>query len=207
MGSRKRNVLSSSTCQIYMELPQLSPTLAIDKSVICLKNLSPTYDMILGLDLIIELGLMIDGKNKCLHYEHLQVPFEKTEGEHHVNSWKTGIKEPEIAEEAVNRVKEILDAKYAPIAPQAIIDKCTHLTEEQKKSLLPILIKHRSLFDGSLGKWKGLQHKIELKDPSLPPIACKPYPVHRSRRGTLMLEIQRLCVCLLPAAILQQTFL
>ena len=149
--------------------------------------------MILGMDLIIELGLMIDGDNKCTHYKHLTVPFKKVGEEKNINFLKPGVKEPKAAEEAVERVKQILEAKYAPIEPRAIIDKCSHLTEEQKKSLLPILEKHRTLFDGSLGKWKGIQHKIELKDPSLPPIACRPYPVPVARKETLMLEIKRLC--------------
>ncbi len=56
-----------------------------------------------------------------------------------------------------------------------------------------MLEKHKELFDGTLGKWKGFQHKLELKDPSLPPVACKPYPVPVSRKQTLMLEIERLC--------------
>ena len=105
----------------------------------------------------------------------------------------TNIKEPQAAADAVQRVKDILDAKYAPVSCQSIIDNSPHLSEEQKQALLPILEKHKSLFDGTLGKWKNAQHKIELKDPSLPPIACRPYPVPVSRKKTLMLEIERLC--------------
>ena len=50
-----------------------------------------------------------------------------------------------------------------------------------------------TLFDGTLGKWKGITHHIELKDPKAQPIPCRPYPVPVKNKHTLMLEIERLC--------------
>ena len=49
------------------------------------------------------------------------------------------------------------------------------------------------MFDGTLGKWKGVQHKLELKDENLPPVSCKPYGVPVATRQTLIMEIERLC--------------
>ena len=54
-------VLASSKCKVYFELPQLSPTMAIEKELVVLDDLSHKYDLILGMDLILELGLVIDG--------------------------------------------------------------------------------------------------------------------------------------------------
>ena len=56
-------------------------------------------------------------------------------------------------------------------------------------SLNDILVKHIKLFDGMLGRWRGIQHKIELKDPSTTPIPCRPYPVPVKNKETLKLEI------------------
>ena len=70
---------------------------------------------------------------------------------------------------------------------------CTHLTEEQQHELKIVLWSHQELFDGTLGKWENVQHKLELKDPKSPPFACKPYPVPVKNKQTLMIELDCLC--------------
>ncbi len=154
-------------------------------------NLSSNYQMILGRDLISELGLVLDFNDHGIIYRHLTLPMESSKGEKAIN-FTTNIKEPQATQEAVDRIKDILDAKYALVSCQQILDNSPHLTDNQKATLKPVLEKHKELFDGTFGKWKGFQHKLELKDPSLPPVACKPYPVPVSRKQTLMLEIERL---------------
>ena len=94
--------------------------------------------------------------------------------------------------EAVQRVKDIFDAKHAPSSPEQIVDNSPNLTDEQKQSQSLMLKKHVSLFDGTLGKRKGIQHKLELKDPSLPPVALMPHPVPVSQKRTLPMELERL---------------
>ena len=105
----------------------------------------------------------------------------------------TSIKEPRLVADAIDRVSQILDAKYAPITPEQILDNSPHLTEEQKRGLKPILYKHIRVFDGTLGTWKGTSHRLELKDASLPPVVCRPYGVPVKNKQTLMLELERLC--------------
>ena len=142
-----------------------------------------------------ELCLKVDFEQECIHYQHLAIPMkppQKADAKGDIN-FITNIKEPTATEEAVNHVKEILDAKYAPVSTDEILENSTHLTDSQKESLRPILDKHMKLFDGTLGKWKGVQHQLELKDTSLPPVACRPYPVPVARRQTLLLELERLC--------------
>ena len=156
---------------MHMELPQLSPSLKVIKDSVVLPNLSCNCDMIPGRDLMRELGLKVDFEDNCIHCQHLSIPMENPQRKKDVN-FVTNIKEPKAAEDAVSGVKCILDAKCAPVSCQSIIDNSPHLTEDQKQQLLIVLEKHKSLFDGTLGKWKGAQHKIELKDPTLPPMAC-----------------------------------
>ena len=64
----------------------------------------------------------------------------------------TGMSEPKTMEEAVQRVKDILDAKCAPMSSEQIVDNSPHLTDEHQQSLLVMLKKHVSLFDGTLGR-------------------------------------------------------
>ena len=200
---------TTKRCQINMQLSQLSDSMTIRTNVHLTKQpLSPRYQMIIGRDVMKEMGIMLDFQNQLIHYEHVQVPMtdmdslpelnEKVSSnnygvgssakEVHSFNFATGIKEPPLAREAVNRVSQILDAKYAPVSPEQILNNSPHLSEKQKSGLRPILYKHVELFDGTLGKWKGIQHKLELKDPKAQPFACRPYPVPVKNKATLLLD-------------------
>ena len=172
----------------------------ISSDVHLANKISPRYDMIIGRDLMRELGIKLDFENDAIDYQNLSVPMSDVDELDKIDEisneihFATGIQEPESAAEAVERVSKILDAKYAPTSPQQILDNSPHLSEEQKRSLKPILEKHVKLFDGTLGKWKGIQHRlVELKDKNTVPIASRPYPVPVKNKQTLMLEIERLC--------------
>ena len=71
--SGKGTVLASSVCEVCFELPQLSPTLAIEKDLVVLADLSHKHDVILGMDLIRELGLAMDGAEEMMHCKHVSV--------------------------------------------------------------------------------------------------------------------------------------
>ena len=73
-----------------------------------------------------------------------------------------------------------------------MLDASSHLSADEKERLRPLLEKHESLFDGTLGCWKGVKHHVELKDPNGEPVSVRPYPAPRTNRAALMTEIQRL---------------
>jgi hypothetical protein len=60
----------------------------------------------------------------------------------------TGIEEPKSTAEAVKGVSQILEAKYAPVTPEQILENSLHLTDAQKQLFKPVLYKHMRLFDG-----------------------------------------------------------
>jgi hypothetical protein len=66
------------------------------------------------------------------------------------------------------------------------------LTSTQKKDLFTLLNKYSTLFDGTLGKWKGEPYNIEIK-PDATPYHARPFPIPKFHENTLKLEIQRLC--------------
>ena len=226
------NFNTNRRCKINMQLPEISPTMTITSDVHLTKSISPRYDMIIGRDMMKELGILLDFQNSLIQYGHMQVPMTdmdnlpslvkvvadynlmgtapksalssnlrgpyqhgslRTSPRSSEANFVTGILEPPTVAKAVEHVSKILDAKYAPVTPEQILDNSPHLSEEQKAGLKPILYKHLRLFDGTLGKWKGFQHKLELKDPKAKPFACRPYPVPVKNKATLMLEIERLC--------------
>ena len=191
---------TNKKCALNVQLPELSSTMTIIDDFWSVKELSGRYDMIIGRDFMEKLGLNLNFKDRTITYEHINIPMTDVDslpsiGGRTLNDlhYVTGIEEPPLAQEAVKRVSEILDAKYAPVTPQQILDNSSHLTREQKRTLKPILEKHIKLFDGTLGKWKGIQHELELKDPKSKPFAARPYPVPVKNKATLMLEIERLC--------------
>jgi len=168
------NFTTTAVAKTRMQFPQLSDTMTMTVNMHVTKSISPRYDMIIGCDMMQELGIMLDFKDGLIRWNHMQVAMTDMDNLPTYNDYHfaTGIKEPKVAAEAVARVSQILDAKYAPVTPEQILDNSAHLTDAQKRSLKPILYKHIKLFDGTLGKWKGIQHKLELKDPKLPPFDC-----------------------------------
>ena len=182
-----------ATCQFM--LPQLSDTMVVESNIRLAQKISPRYDMIIGRDLLRELQIKLNFESDTIDYQHISIPMSDVDDLDKIKEmhFATGIAEPASAAEAVERVSKILDAKYAPVTPEQILENSSHLSEEQKRTLKPILEKHVKLFDGTLGKWKGIKHRLELKDPKRSPVACRPYPVPVKNKATLMVEIERLC--------------
>src|SRR6056300_763660 len=188
---------TTGTVQTLMQFPDFSETMTVKRSIHLTKSVSPLYDIIIGRNLMKELGVTIDFKDGLVHQGTQQVTMrdmdarpslrnsirsgymnqsydlegEPLSGRHtkpknpvrtlNDAQFATGIKEPASTKAAVERASQILDAKYAPVAPEQILENNPHLSEEKKHSLKPILYKHIRLFDGTLGKYK-----LEQRDPN-----------------------------------------
>ena len=107
--------------------------------------------MILGRDMLRELKINLNFEKDSIDLQHgeLQIPKTDCDAVSEDLQYTTGIKEPQSTIDAVKRVSEILDAKYAPISPTQILENSAHLTEEQKQALKSVLEKHEDLFDGT----------------------------------------------------------
>ena len=66
------------------------------------------------------------------------------------------------------------------------------LDDNEKQSLLQILQKHESLFNGTLGHWKNEEYNLELL-PGVKPYHAKAFPIPRIHEKTLRIEVERLC--------------
>jgi hypothetical protein len=72
--------------------------------------------------------------------------------------------EPQSTEDTTKHVTRILDAKYQKADLQSIVrDNCKHLSTDQQKKLLQLLMKYKLFFDGTLGDWKTKSVSIQLK--------------------------------------------
>jgi hypothetical protein len=84
----------------------------------------------------------------------------------------------------VEHIKRILDAKYEPANLDEIAANCTHLMEKQQADLKTLLEKYKSLFDGTLGNWKGEDYNIELCQDATP-YHAQAFPIPKVHEHTL----------------------
>ena len=121
---------------------------------------------------------------------HCKVPMK-----HRGDTWETSFhvrEESEPVLDATERMKRILDAKYKPANLEEVANMNTELSLNQRKKLLRLLKKHAHLFDGTVGKWKGMQYDIELKE-GAKPYHARAYPIPKAYKKTLQMECERLC--------------
>ena len=97
-----------------------------------------------------------------------------------------------IVNEATQRMRRILDAKYEKADLDKVANECTHLTEDERTKLKMLLKKHEYLFEGKLGEWNTPPVDFELKD-DVTPYHARPYPIPHVHKATFKKELERLC--------------
>jgi hypothetical protein len=142
------------------------------------------YDMILGRDLLTDLGIDIRFSTNTVEWDNSEIPMKDTDLEtqesYHIGNGN-------VADDALKCIKRILDAKYEPANLRKVAKEANHLPEEQQEELHTLLNKYEDLFDGTLGHWK-----VELK-PDATPYHARAYPIPHKYVDTLKLEVERLC--------------
>ena len=84
------------------------------------------YDMIIGRDLLTELGIKLDFDNLCIEWKGSEVPMRSIDD----NIKKTFfVKDSSSLDEATERIKWILEAKYEPANIDEEIKQCDYLDE------------------------------------------------------------------------------
>jgi hypothetical protein len=147
------------------------------------------YDMIIGNDLFESLKIDIKYSTSTIEWDGAEIPMKSRdatiEDSYYINDTPSLV-------EAAERIKQILDAKYEPANLEEICANCTHLTDEQREDLLFLLKKYESLFDGTLGTWKGEDYDIELRSDAIP-YHARAFPIPHVHEQTLRHEVERLC--------------
>ena len=147
------------------------------------------YDMIMGRDLLAELGIDLLYSKNIIEWDHKTVPFRE-----HNASADTEYYQLDQApiDDATERIKSILNAKYEKADIDKVVESCTHLNWSQQRQLANLLVEHEELFDGKLGCYKVSKYNIKLKEDATP-YHAKPLPVPKVHEKTLRAEIERLC--------------
>ena len=111
-----------------------------------------SYDMIIGQNLLEFLGIYLLFSKKAIAWSNAMIPFKDVSG---MSPGLYYIRESSTVTAATNRIKEILDEKYQPADLDQICQDQKQLSIAEQAALKNLLQKYSTLFDGTLGKWKG----------------------------------------------------
>ncbi len=158
------------------------------------KSVSSNYDMIIGKDLLNHLGIDIKFSSGTLKWEDTEVPMrefgELRDKQVAYHSYYMH-EDVESTKEIQKRTIKILDAKYEPINIPKVLNEQEQLDESEKAKLGRLLKKYESLFDGTLGDWKGPPISLELKEGATP-YHGRAYPIPQIHERAMKIEVQRL---------------
>ena len=155
------------------------------------------YNMIIGHDVMGELGITLDFKDQMMTWDDLTINMKDPELFPElfdpVNDffWSKDLYKTEVLQEASTHLQKILDAKYTPADLDEVIWMCGHLTKDKKHQLHALLSKYEHLFDGTLGTWNNKPYNIKLKE-GAKPYHSRPFPVPKIHERTLKVELDRL---------------
>ena len=197
MDNKNWEVTTTRKCKCSFNLPEFHEgrdipwNMYVDES----DNKNSRYDMIIGRDLLEELGMNFLFSDALMTWDNASVPMRSP-------SWLDANRIDDFEEEIfsmhdpvtteADRIQQILDAKYAPADLEKLAEESKHLTPEEQHMLLNLLNKYEHLFDGSLGKWDVGQVDLDLKEEDTKPYHAKPYPVPHSQEQKLREEVDRL---------------
>ncbi len=193
MGSFK----TTKTCKVHFTLPafhekcNISWTAYVDNT----DKLTSRYDMIIGRDLISELGMTFRFDTLMMEWDNATTPMIDPcmFCEELIDDLENEIlymHDPDTME--AERIQAILDAKYCPADLQTITSECDQLEQEEQQKLLTLLQKFEHLLNGTVGTWNTEPVDIELL-PDVKPYHARPYPVPHSQTVKLKEEVERLC--------------
>ena len=182
---------TNSKVKIDFQLPELSTSADIQCTVNVHNGSLGTYDMILGRDMLKELGIDTCFSDQTIKWPRVngEIPMKPADGNEETSFF---VNDPSDVTAETERMSKILEAKYSKADLGEIVRKIETIDEEQKSRLTSLLRKHESLFDGTLGRWAGDPYEIQLKD-GVKPYHAKPFPVPKAYEQTLKDEVERLC--------------
>jgi hypothetical protein len=184
------NFSTSKQTTIVFSLPMLHEKRTIETLVHVSPNLE-NYDMILGRDLLQELGIILNFQEATIQWEHGICPMKSTDKKTNYY-FHAAIEDSKPLQEATSRMKQILEAKYEPAKLSEVVNSSKNLQHTEKQALHSLLSKYRDLFDGTLGHWIGEKYHIELKE-NVKPYHARAYPIPKIHEQTLKMEVNRLC--------------
>ena len=171
-----------------MTLPELSPSREVRAKVHVTQQRLGLYDMVMGRDLLEELGLQLNFADQTVKWDDYEVPMKPSDAKQETSFF---VADPGTISDEAERMSRILDAKYAKADLANVVADCHHLSNQEQAGLLALLKEYETLFDGTLGHWKGPNYQVELRKEAKP-YHARPFPIPRAYERTLRMEVERL---------------
>ena len=181
-------VENNKSALITFKLPEFSPTLELEWECDVLDDMSNTpYDMIIGRDILKLLKMDIHSSDLTISIGDIKVPWQprKAKDSHLFNA------DADLDDEAADRLKKILDAKYDPADLDKLVAE-SGLNDDYKIGLLRLLQRFEELFDGTLGTFNMDPYDIELVEGAQPFHLKRAYTIPQAYLKTVKLEVERL---------------
>ena len=191
------NFSTSGKCLANITLPALHENQVITWN--CYVDTSDpkscNYDLIIGRDLMIEVGIDLCFSTAEIKWDGSSTPMQSVDklDKKLVNKFENELlfaHDPVTTD--AERIQNIVENKYCPADLNTIVKNCKVLNNSEQSTLLQLLNKFKHLFDGTLGHWKTEPVNLELKQENMKPYHSKPYPVPYSQEKKLKDEVQRL---------------
>ena len=149
------------------------------------------YDMIIGRDLMVQLGLMDEFKCKDFQCNGATVHMKEPSGllgksdltKREMCELVMQTTEPASTREATERIVKILNSTYVKADLKQVSDNSTQLNAEEINQLLSLPKDFEDLFGVTLGDWATEPVDLELK-PGSKPFNSRYYPVPRIDKET-----------------------
>ena len=155
---------------MQFQLTEIYPTATITYKLHVAESLG-MYDMIIGRDLLNKMGLIFGFSTETLSWEEASIPMKSLTANAieslHIDN-PTGVNDM-VGRISGDNYKKILEAKYSKVdLHKEIMSNSSHLEMTQRTNPLIPLRKYETLFDGTLGTWKGVSYNIALKEGAMP---------------------------------------
>ena len=154
------------------------------------------YDAVIGRKVLIELGIILDFKQKIIEWDDKILPMK--ENKMVVVPSLSKQNDDLYRSDTIGRVdasgyhsKMISESNYKKVDVAEVVNSCSHLSSSQKRDLKRVLQKYTRLFDGKLKVFPNEKIDLEL-DPTVPAYRARTYPVPRTHLDVFKKELDRL---------------
>jgi transposase InsO family protein len=177
-----------------MKFPEFDANLTVDTQEFLVFDAPCAYDLILGNDFLIKIGLKVNYETLELEWLGRKLPMNSVFSKERMAACVDTFYYQEEEEAGLYDAftTSIAESEYDGMnIDQVLQDNCEHLTAEQKEDLRTLFNKHYKLFDGKLRTYTDAKMDIELQ-PHAVPVYRRPYSVPRVHMELFRKELNRL---------------
>lgn len=154
-----------------------------------------SYDMIIGMDLMVELGIFVNTATLTIDWGEHSAPLkpcgcladsEYMEALYHLTQ------EPPVLQQAEEQHNYIIEADYSTADIKEHVGSLKHLSQKEQERLYKVLILHTNLFSEGLGLLNIPPVELEVKEDAIP-FHVKPFPLPYAYEAPAKKEIERFC--------------